>query len=218
MEVFKENVNPILFHRLRWLGLARNQENNRPALQHVCVRKDDAVCTDGSRLHIVKDTFGLAPGLYTFMHTKDNGKVVEKFGKTEMWLTEDTSNLQFPDVDLVLSNAVEDKLTSKKGYVSGDTDVAYAVLIRAMVKKNTMNFYYFENLMFAEVEFDVWVGAEGKAIYFENEIYRALIMPKLIKNEGSKFDGKSRGQGSSKEGSTGNGAGSGKGKPTGNKD
>ncbi len=172
---FKKNQTPIPFSQLRWLGLARDDKKSfKEALKLVQIRKGDAVCTDGKRLHRVAQNFDLKPGLYTF----------EKFSKSEIVLTEDKNGWKFPEVDgLFESSVLMSKANGSVGIVlPQDHDSAFAVLARlALTEDHTLNFYYLENVMSAETVFTVYHGTSGQALYFTSEIYSALVMPKLMK-------------------------------------
>ena len=170
-----KKTNPMMFGQFRWLGLAREDDKgSKDALKCVSIREKDAVCTDGKRLHKVEHNLGLKPGLYAF----------EKFTKSKIVMGTAEKSLIFPNIDGIFKDAIE--RAQEEGSVGivlpKDHDAAFAILARLALKSDhTVNFYYLENTLSAETTFTVYHGASHQPLYFVSEMYSALIMPKIIK-------------------------------------
>ncbi|MCK5582101.1 MAG: hypothetical protein KAJ18_12595, partial [Candidatus Omnitrophica bacterium] len=97
MQIIEKKYNCAVFDRIYWLSTARSKarDDYKLSLQHMKIGNKRAVCTDGTRLHIINSDLGLKPGLYGFV--KLNKSVIE------IELNKDA--LKFPDVSAVLETA-----------------------------------------------------------------------------------------------------------------
>ncbi len=177
--ILSKRNNPHMFEKIRWLGLARSRDEYREALQHLVVEKERAYTTDGARLHIINEALNLEEGFYRF----------EKFTKSQVVIVklEDEPDWKYPNVEGIYK---PDDLKRTKNkvhlYHNQDADVAICTINRALWYEDCMNFYFLEHVISPEfVEFDVYIRKQGQAVYFEHPIYRAVIMPKVYKREGT---------------------------------
>ena len=155
------------FQDLRWVGLAIGSDNFRPVLMHLNVTNNAMVCTDGSRLHIIRSKPSIETGFYIF----------RKFNKSEMWLEKCDEEIKYPDYERILGKPDSKKAIS----ISNDVESVFAKITRLM-KEGSLNHQYLDDILSIDVTFKINFKSDKEPIRFfgieHNIKYEAIMMPR----------------------------------------
>jgi hypothetical protein len=165
---FKLEKNDKYFKDVRWVLLARSQDKKecRTALRIVHSDGERITATDNFRLHQF-DTKVIPAGNYQVLSSTNSAII----------LVPDDTDTRYPDVtNLWNDQAVEVCETTP------DLDVSIARIIRKLDDTITINPYFIEDVIKADVDFTVSMVKENlrSAVQFKNGTHAALVMPKKI--------------------------------------
>lgn len=149
------------FELLKFVISARAINGTKPALNYVCVNKNEIVTTDSRRLHLIKNDYNLKDGLYE----------VIKNTKTIIILRRDpNADCTYPNYQQVIPTEYKILLKDWYNSISGLTN-----LIRALDVSVTINPAFINDLY---MNFDI-VGTAGPQlpILFKSDTHSAIVMP-----------------------------------------
>ena len=168
-EVMEKN-HP-LFNQLSFVLQARSTDDTREYMQILHIENEEAICTDGRRLHIYSGDLHLEPGDYKVLSAN----------KSQIILTP-TSDYNFVDWKRVMPK----KEDYKK--VEGTLDMDCASLKKTELNKLSKEYFAFikqtdclvDLTFFAALSdhtWEVYYGENYESVLFENDELAAIIMP-----------------------------------------
>lgn len=184
MQIIEKKYNPEVFDKMHWLSTARSKTKDdlKLSLRHMEIRDKRAVCTDGTRLHIINSDLGLKPGLYRF----------DKLNKSIVQIELNKEALRFPDSSGVLETAQgrDHEAGTIVTTFTGDTfEILEEVLAVLKITDHDIDPKYFNDTLSAMKVFNIFIPGGHKAVHFVCDDYEALVMPRKIQREEVK-DGK----------------------------
>lgn len=175
--VYKFTKHASQFRVISWVTRALDKEDCRQSIDKLYSTGEELVGTDGKRLHAYRPS-PLPAGFYQIVK-RTKGEIQLCLLPPESYKYPDYVKM-FPDVTawrpgIAVSGALE-------------AYSAYAQIIRALDEKETLNFYFLDDVLRDQGGFKVYVQkGDGKALYFEslgneqeNGLYRALVMPRKL--------------------------------------
>jgi DNA polymerase III sliding clamp (beta) subunit (PCNA family) len=155
---------------LYWVNKARTDNTDtRYALKYIKVDNDQAIATDGHRMHIYKLDTVIPDGHYE----------VVTCNKKEITLLRTDDEITFPDYKRVIPESGNGKVVHINGYPDKIAQ-SYTTLVRAM-EKNTVNYQYYTDIASAGIEWKAEIqnttGYEPIKLTSENGDYLAVVMP-----------------------------------------
>lgn len=185
MQIIEKKYNPEVFEKIYWLGMARSKakDDYKLSLQHMEIGNKRAICTDGTRLHVINSDLGFKPGLYGFV----------KLNKNEIQIELNKDALKFPDAKGILETAGS-RDHEKSTVVTVFTGDTFEVLedVNAVLKTtgHDIDPKYFNDALSAMKVFNIFVPGGDRAVHFVCDDYEALVMPRINQHKEEIEDGK----------------------------
>jgi len=149
---------------MRFVARAIYKGKDRPPLRYIYVDGNEAMATDGHRLHIYQPEKDFQDGFYE----------VYKNTQTMFWLERlaQTEHLKFPEIDWFFPNSFRWEYNLLGASVDGD----YVKLSRRLHRGDGLNYQHFSDMVKGEPFVAHYAGL-GKPVYFTNHTRYGLIMP-----------------------------------------